>query len=218
MTADDNMALGASGGGPSDDEEMALGASGGRPPAPPDTIGCATVGCHARLPRLTRAGTYCADCRRVVEATYYGGEVLAVMLRDLRALETEMVFIEPYPHALPCIACSSPRPALPWCLWCSPKCQRWIWTFVQRGFQLVNIGGVVLPARTWRALRGLRPSTFRMRRVQFGVVAALVMPLDTGRSRSALASVAVRRGHPALEDIEVRDIARSMTPRIITLK
>jgi len=194
---------------------------GGGPDRVERTFACATVGCRARVPRDQLrhgpGGVYCARCHRVVDAVYHGGEVLVSALRDLRELEECMTISEPFPHGLPCMACSRGRAAEPGTLWCSPTCRRHLRTFAYRGFRLVCLGGIVLPERVWRCLRGLRESTYRTRRIQHGVMEALVAPLDAGRSRSARASVAARRGIPPADDgLELRDLIRSMAPKIRT--
>ncbi len=196
--------------------------SNAEPPLDRHTFSCATLGCGARLAarerRFGAGGIYCARCHAVVHAVYHGGEILSATLLALHELTDMLTFVEPFPSALPCIACSRARPAEPGTVWCSPRCRRRVWSFGHRGFRLVNLGGVVLPERLWRTLRGLRESTYRMRRVEVGVIEALVTPLDVGRSRSARSSVAARRGLPPPDDgLELRDLIRSMTPRIRTL-
>ncbi|MFO0714284.1 MAG: hypothetical protein U0353_30870 [Sandaracinus sp.] len=193
--------------------EMAPGAVG-------DRAGrmCATIGCEAILPTGSpRMALYCRRCRLVLEAIYDGGEVWDASLRALGELAADIEFVPPYPAALPCVGCSFPRAALPGVVWCSPKCQRSIRSFVHRGLRLANLGGVVLPEKMWRHLRGLGGGTYRERRLRLGVIGALLMPLDAGRSRSARAGVATRRGLPSPEDgLALRDLIRSMTPRIRT--
>ena len=195
--------------------------SGGTPPS--DAVGCATVGCTARFRRTERrygpGGIYCETCHQVVRALYDGGDVLVAALQGLHDLEGDLTFVEPYPDALCCLACSSARAAVAGTLWCSSSCRRRVMSFGHRSLPLVNLGGVVLPERTWRVLRGLGGGTYRTRRLRLGVIGALVAPLDTGRSRSARAGVAARRGLPPPEDdLALRDLVRSMSPRIITLK
>ena len=186
------------------------------------TVACATLGGGARLAgrdrRFAAGGVYCAPCHAVVHAVYHGGDVLGAALVALQELTDVLAFVEPFPNGLPCIACCRARAAQPGTVWCSPTCRRRVWSFGHRGFRLVNLGGVVLPEKVWRLLRGLRESTYRTRRIEVGVIEALVVPLDAGRSRSARASVAARRGLPPPDDgLEVRDLIRSMTPRIRTL-
>lgn len=178
---------------------------------------CATIGCEAILPiGSPTMALYCQRCRVVLQAIYDGGEVWSASLRALKELEGDLHFVPPYP-AVPCVGCSFPRAALPGFVWCSPKCQRSIRSFVHRGLRLVNLGGIVLPEKMWRHLRGLGGGTYRERRLRLGVIGALLMPLDVGRSRSARAGVAARRGLPPPNDgLELRDLIRSMAPKIRT--
>ncbi len=199
----------------------AVSESNADPPA--NLVECSTVGCGARFHRSERRygprGIYCKRCHEVVRALYDGGEVLVAVLAALHDLDDDLGFVEPYPDALCCLACSSARAAVPGTLWCSSSCRRRLMSFGHRSLPLVNLGGVVLPERTWRVLRGLGGGTYRTRRLRLGVIGALVAPLDTGRSRSARAGVAARRGLPPPEDgLALRDLVRSMTPKVITLK
>lgn len=199
MSADDRMSPGAVGGG-----------SRGR--------ACATIGCEALVLTPTPCAlVYCRPCRLVLECIFHGGEIWGASLRALRELESVLDFVTPYPDALPCIGCVSPRAALPDTVWCSTKCRRSVRSFVHRSLRLVSLGGVTLPEKCWRHLRGLGGGTYRERRLRLGVAGAIVMPLDTRRSRSARVGVAARLGTAPPDDgLALRDLVRSMSPKIRT--